>query len=186
MRRTLRLCAVLLLAAAAAPATARAQLSGTRAQEEESATLRQRNALFDASAHDRKSELLVHGVYQWAFGIGLGARYGLPLIRDGVLPELNESIAIEGGADFVLNVFTAGGPFLRISLEPRWTFHIIPTFDLYLKLGAFFQLQFGGTLPVSPFGIQAAIGVSYRLVGGILVRAEAGVEGGKIGVALEF
>lgn len=186
MARTPRLCAVLLLAAV--PATALAQLSGTKAQEEDSATLRQRDALFDASTnHDRKSELVVHGIYQWSFGVGVGGRYSLPLIRDGVLPDLNESIALEGGVDFVLSTFTVAAPFLRISVEPRWTFHVIPPLDLYAKLGAHFNLQLGSAAqPVNPFGIQVAIGVVYRLLNAVSVRFETGVEGAKIGVGLQF
>src|SRR5688572_15429413 len=112
MPRAPRLGAVLLLAAV--PATALAQSPRDR-EREETATLRQPNALFDASVHDRKSELIVHGVHQWAIGLGAGARYALPLVRDGVLSEVNESIALEGGADVVINTFSIGAPFLRIS-----------------------------------------------------------------------
>jgi hypothetical protein len=182
MPRTLQLCSVFLMAAI--PATALAQLSGR--EREDSATLRQPNALFDASTHDRKSELLVHGVYQWGIGVGAGARYALPLVRDGVLPDYNDSITLEGGADFVVNTFALGAPFLRISAEPRWSFHIVPSFDLYVKLGAFFVLQFGGIPLSSPFGIQAAIGGVYRLGNGMSLRGETGVEGAKIAVGLEF
>lgn len=148
-------------------------------------SMRTPGGLFDATPHTRKGGLTVFAALGWWSGIGVGGRYTLPLIADGFLAELNDSVELEFGADayfFGWSSYTT----LDIPLEGRWTFHILPNFSAYAKvaIGVELWLQPGGVTIGPLFNIGP--GILYRLSDSFLVRAEAGNRGLRVGAMLEF
>jgi len=183
MPRAFRLSAALALGAAAVLAgPASAQLNPSAQQPETS--LRGPDSLMDGAAHERHSQLAAFGVYAWTLGYGIAGRFALPILKDGLLPELNESIELELGGDFIISTLGISFSVLAATAEPRWTFHFTPQLDGYFKLGV-------GVFILAPPGIGlvaplAAVGGQYRLGPNLVIRAEAGNFGLALGAGLEF
>ena len=159
------------------------------AQETSSTTssdpMRSPGGLYDATPHTRKSMLTVWGSLGWWSGLGVGARYTLPLVADGFLAELNDSVELEFGADlYFLGWY--GYSSLDIPVEGRWSFHVLPNLSLYGKLAAGVQVDFlAGSLRLWPL-FHFAPGAIYHLSENFAVRAELGYRGLRLGVAFAF
>src|SRR5690242_11393234 len=78
---------------------------------------RQRDGLLDVSGKTRKQMLSFFAGIPWGgylgygygyggFPLDLGARYYIPIVHNGFIPQINDSFGIEFGAD--LNVLFAG------------------------------------------------------------------------------
>lgn len=178
MPRAFRLSAV--LAALAMGLPAHAQLDG----KPPDSSLRQPDALLDGSAHERKMQGAALAGITWGVGPGVGVRVTLPLLKDGFLPEINESIEIDGGGNFAFASF-GGASLILIAVEPRWTFHMTPQLDLYAKIGLGWAIFLGPSL-ASPFQVPAGVGAIYRLLPALSLRLEAGNLGLAAGVGIEF
>lgn len=178
MPRAFHLSVVLAAAVLAAPAAA--QLSGSRPEE----SFRKPDSLFDGSAHERRAQISLMGLVAFGFGFGGSARYSLPLLKDGFIPELNDSIEADLGGDIIFPGFGAAATLLGILAEPRWTFHFAPELDLYVKLGAGYYIPIAGSL-LNPFQVLVSAGGSYRL-GNLWLRGELGILGAKVGIGLDF
>ncbi|HEY8208507.1 MAG TPA: hypothetical protein VIG99_13545 [Myxococcaceae bacterium] len=181
MRRAFRLSAVLAAVLAVQASPARAQLSGKPFEE----GLRTPDSLLDGAAHDRRSQISGYGVFGWGVGVGLAARYSLPIFKDGFIPELNDSIEIDAGGDFLFGAFGVTPSAVIAAVEPRWTFHVAPQFDAYFKVGIGLFLWLGPTT-FSPAYALASVGVAYKIFPNFWIRAEAGNFGGSVGVGLDF
>lgn len=160
----------------------------------------QPNGLFDRTSHDRKPEIavFVSMPYFYGFGVGVGARYSMPLLKDGFIDSLNDSVELELGADYAFTWSGLFGSFnehqFDLAAEGRWTFHMTPQFDLYGKLGigpgfwvasasvAGLNASSAGFL----FYFDVAAGARYRLSDTFLLRAELGSYGLRLGLAWEF
>lgn len=163
-----------------------AQESGTTTTTTTSGdSMRSPGGLYDATPHTRKSGVTIFGNLAWGSGLGLGGRFTLPLVADGFLAEINDSIELEFGGDFYfLGWF--GYTSLDIPVEARWTFHILPNFSAYAKvaIGAELWFQPGGISFWPLFNIGP--GIAYRLGENFVLRAEAGNRGLRVGATLEF
>jgi len=181
MPRAFRLSAVLAAAAVSLAGPASAQLDGKPPDQ----FMKAPDSLMDGSAHERRSQISGYGVFLPSYGPGAAVRYALPIFKDGFIPELNESIELELGGDFIFPVFGTGVPLILIAAEPRWTFHFTPQVDGYFKLGVGVLLALGPTT-FSPFQVLPGIGVSYRLGGNLWLRLEASYPILSAGVGLDF
>jgi len=181
MPRAFRLSAVLALAAWVMAGTASAQLSGKPPEE----AMRAPDSLLDGAAHERRSQISGYGVFLYGSGIGVAGRYALPIFKDGFIPELNESIEVELGGNYIFPFFGQLVSLIVIAVEPRWTFHFTPQLDAYFKigLGVFIPLGISTLSPVAPL---ANIGVAYKLGGSLWLRLEAGNYGILAGAGLDF
>jgi hypothetical protein len=148
MRRT--------LAATALAAALAASSLPSRAAAEETAigapgSLYGPGGFYDGSKHERRQQLSGFALLPWwagGFGFGFGGRYALPLVRDGILPDLNDSIELELGLDAWYGAWAYGahGTFGYMGLavpvaEATWTFHITDHFDAYAKLGLVWHFE---------------------------------------------
>jgi hypothetical protein len=150
-------------------------------------SMRQPDALYDAAAHTRKQQISVSGIFVFGWGIGVGARYSLPLVKDGFLAEFNDSFEVDFGVDLAFSTFGwAVGSLLVAAAEPRWTFHVLPNIDAYVKLGLLLQFPLGGGVGYPPVWPAAAIGGMYKLTPALWARLELSNFGTRLGVGYDF
>jgi hypothetical protein len=152
--------------------------------------MRRSGYLLDASSHSRDMMLGIHAIvpygYLYAgFGIGAGATFYIPLVKDGFIPPLNDEFGLDFGAD--LNFFF--GYFAPVSITipvcALWTFHITDKFSAYAKVGIALKIHPGYTYPVFPDWVSV-LGANYMFSKSFGVRAEAGYPGIKLGILLTF
>jgi hypothetical protein len=141
----------------------------------------------------------------WGNGLGLGARYVMPLIPGGVLkgsvPSFKkDSIEVEAGADFVRYTFSyawidTSYSVLRPAVGAKWSLWFNDQFAVYPKVELGFDISWWsstnwpyGYSPESHTGIyfDAAAGVLYRIASKFDLRAELGIDGIRAGVAFNF
>lgn len=199
----------------AAPAPSRAQVApgeqrqpaaeperGERAETSGTPADKQRNILFDTSPQERRPMLSAFGILPWwlGFGIGIAPRYTIPLVHEGLIPSLNDSIELELGGDFWFSTWRYFGvDYSYVGLaapvvEARWTFHFSPRLAAYAKMGFglnfwFFQGRVPGATYESSWGgfyPNGASGVIYQLNDVLSIRGEAGYLGLRVGVGLKL
>lgn len=181
MPRALRLSAVLVAVVAVQSLPAMAQLNGKPFEE----GLRAPDSLLDGAAHDRRSQVSAYGLFGWGIGVGLAARYSLPVFKDGFIPELNDSFEIDLGPEFLFGTFGVAPSAIVGAVEPRWTFHVSPQFDGYVKAGLGVFYWFGVT-NYSLVYFLASAGLAYKILSNFWIRGEVGNFGGLLGVGLDF
>lgn len=198
MRRTL-------IASTLAAALAAASLPSRAVAEETaigaSGSMHGPGGLYDGSKHERSQQITGFLFLPWwaGFGIGAGARYGLPLLHDGVIPDLNDSLALELGLDaWYASWGYFGGSYGYLGLaapvaELAWTFHITDRFDAYAKLGVgwsfwFYTGNISGVSGLSHGGFYfvGGGGINYKLAEKLTLRAELGYSGLRGGLAFAF
>ncbi|MCY1083306.1 hypothetical protein [Archangium lansingense] len=169
----------------------RASEDAERSSDGESA-VRRTGALLDRSPQTRDHMISVFAFPSWYYGLGMGAaaRYTLPIVHDGFIPSLNDSVELEFGGDIW---FGGSGGFtytaLGIPAEGRWTFHITDRFDAYAKIGLGWVLAFTNTSGVNSVGglyVTGGPGVAYRVADAVALRAEIGNFGLRAGVGFAF
>jgi len=173
---TLPAAMLVLTAAAAAPAVARAERAVWIIEED------QRHDDFGLSA--------VGGWY--LTGFGAEARVTFPIVPDGAIDYLNESFALELGAGYQFYLDDAGN-FHRVAFPAlvRWDFHLTTLWTVYGALGAAGGLPLGRDHP-TVFGyhgyvwIVAAVGAFLHLGDTFSLRFEAGSLGVLAGIHLSF
>lgn len=83
------------------------------------------------------------GVGRDVSGIGLGARMSFPIVKDGFIRTLNNSVAVTTGLDFISYSGCYGLRFgdcssvsaLWLPVALQWNFHLTPDFDAFAELG---------------------------------------------------
>ena len=151
--------------------------------------MRRSGYLLDASAQTRPMLLGIHAIIPYGhfyggFGIGAGATFYIPLVKDGFIPPVNDEFGIDFGADVVLFFYYA--PFsLTFPVCALWTFHITDKFSAYVKLGIALKIHPGWAYPIFP-DFVSVVGINFMLSKGFGLRAEAGYPGVKLGILLAF
>lgn len=171
--------------------------------QEKTSAFRQPGGLFDTSEHERPQMLSVYGILPWGYGFGFGAaaRYGIPIVKQGFIPKLNDSVELEFGGDlwfasynygFLGSSYDYGYTGLLIPVEGQWSFHLTPRVTTYAKVGLGWNFYFWNTddrvgdLSGSGFWWNTAWGATYRVGESMFLRGEVGVTGLKAGLALTF
>jgi hypothetical protein len=164
--------------------------------DEGGSTFRHQGALLDRSPQHRDQQLSVFlglpsSIWYYGFGLGVGARYYIPILHDGFIPAVNDEFGIEFGADFT-GAFGYGYflPIVDIPVEVMWNFHFTQNFSAYAKVGIAFELQFYGSnyylgrnnlyFTVNPV---TAVGLFYKFSNTLSLRAEVGYPWIKVGLA---
>lgn len=174
------------------PSVARADEA---ADESSASAVRQSGGLLDRSSQSRDQMFSVFASPTWflGFGIGVGARYTLPIVNEGFIPALNDSVELEFGGDASMGGW-AGYSYTTFTpaAEARWTFHITDQFSAYGKLGLGWTFAFandstfGSTYGVGWLYWMAGPGVLYKLNDSIALRAEISNYGLRAGVGFAF
>ncbi|MDP1821741.1 MAG: hypothetical protein Q8L48_00795 [Archangium sp.] len=151
--------------------------------------MRRSGFLLDASSHERPMLLGIHAIlpyghYYGGFGIGAGASFYIPLVKDGFIPPVNDEFGIDFGADATIFFYYA--PFsLTIPVCALWTFHITDKFAAYAKVGIALKIHPGWISPVFPDWVSV-VGINYMFSSSFGLRAEAGYPGFKAGILFAF
>jgi hypothetical protein len=155
---------------------------------------RQPGGLMDRSDQVRKQQLSFFlGIPWYALGVGVGARYYIPIMHNGFLPTVNDEFGIEFGADAAFGFAYGFGFLLDIPVEVSWQFHFTQDFSAYAKLGIALEFDitryrcygsvFGGCslVWVNPI---STVGIFYKLNETISLRAEVGYPWLKVGIGI--
>jgi hypothetical protein len=187
----LALCAALALALGASALSP----SAVAAQATE-----QPGGLKDASPHDRPMMLTLWSGINWGyyahygFPLNIGARFYIPIVKDGFIPQVNDEFGIEFGADFnfvfVANKYDYGSnPIVGFAMpvEAMYDFHFTRSFDAYVKAGFMFGSDFSNYLHDGFYvNFVSCAGIRLELTPGLYFRAEAGYPWLKAGIAFAF
>lgn len=174
--------------------------------------VQQPHGLMDKSPQERPQQLsfwlgfpfysYYYGYYG-AYGVALGVRYAIPLVKNGFIPQINNSFEIEfGGTLGFLNEYPYPlGWWIDIPVEVRWTFHITQLISAYpkLALGIRYQVPPGVYACPGPYcacpgpycpGLapyyDAALGVMFDVTKAISLRVELAVQGLRLGLGINF
>lgn len=178
--------AVAMLVAVSAPAFAQ-ETGSTTETGAVTDGVRAPGGLYDATPHTRKSQVSLWVLPSWWYAsFGVGARYAMPLIADGFLAEMNDSVELEFGADAYFLSWYGFAPNVIIPVEGRWTFHVLPNFSLYGKVivGVDVDFQAGASFLSPVFDVVP--GLMYKVGESMTLRAEAGYRGFRAGIGFDF
>lgn len=156
----------------------------------------------DRSVHESRPMGLSAMVYiPWWYGIGIGvnARFEIPIVKDGFIPSINDQISLEPSLAIGYrsrNYGWVGAERLKfIDITPAiyamWSFHITPKFRPYGALGLGYNIgvwlnddDFGGRdVNGGFFYFDLAAGLFYNFSEHIALRAELGAQGPKVGLS---
>jgi hypothetical protein len=160
------------------------------AAEEGGSGMHREGFLLDRSEHTRPMLLDVHvvipyGYFFYGFGIGAGATFYIPLVKDGFIGPVNDEFGIDFGADFIFHIGYGAFFSVTIPVTAVWTFHITDTFAAYAKAGIALRIWPGSSFPVWPDGV-GAVGINWMFSKGMGLRAEVGYPGLKVGLLIAF
>jgi len=153
----------------------------------------QPGGLFDTASGKQRPMLLSvfaglpYAYYGYGFGFGIGARFYLPLVQDGFIPQINDEFGLEFGVDIAPSFGTFSYFFFDIPVQVVLDVHVTPQFDAYVKLGICPTLYFGhdsGFYAGSLFA--GAVGLKYKLGEKFYLRAEAGYPMVMVGIGFGF
>lgn len=105
---------------------------------------------------------------------GPGLWYDIPVAHDGILPRLNDSIAIELGADYMVD-FSRHLQGVWIGVGPRWDLYLTRTWQIFaaVKLGIFPIVRTDGAAD-NFFQPGLSLGGEYLLGHAVRLRLEGG------------
>lgn len=91
-------------------------------------------------AHENKVEIEPHLTWAGYYGgLGVGLRVGIPLIPNGPVQTINNSLALSLGGDFFFYSYGRGGYFgaaaLTIPVMLQWNFYLHGVFSLFVEGG---------------------------------------------------
>lgn len=81
-------------------------------------------------------------------GYGVGARFGIPLVRNGFVPTINNNVAINFGVDFIhygacyYGSIGCGANYLLFPVAMQWNFFVARQFSVYGEAGIFLYKGF--------------------------------------------
>jgi hypothetical protein len=99
---------------------------------------------------DYKVEIEPHGLIGWdgvfgGTGFGVGARFGIPIVKNGFIPSINNSVAISFGLDFLhystnCNWYRRGGfrcnaNYLFFPVAMQWNFYVAQKWSVFGEPG---------------------------------------------------
>ncbi|MHB8879370.1 MAG: hypothetical protein ACYC8T_37220 [Myxococcaceae bacterium] len=164
-----------------------------------SSAFRAKGALLDASPQDRHQMISFFGFIPWydGFGLGVAARYSIPIMAQGFIPTLNDSFELEFGADFswVSNYyFGYGYSYINLGApigEARWTFHLTSKWSVYGKVGVGWNFGFATTSGYNGYSLirpyfNGGAGAIYNFSDSMVFRAEAGYHGVRVGLGINL
>lgn len=138
------------------------------------------HGLMDTSPQDRSNQLSFWLGLPFAYGFGLdvGVRFSIPLVKNGFIPRLNNSFELEFGGDlaYYLGYYTYSVIIPYVEAAVRWTFYIVPKFAAYAKVGLGLGYAITAYSGFTPFylSIPFSVGILYWITPSFALRAEAG------------
>ncbi len=130
----------------------------------------------------------------FGFPLSVGGRFYQPIAHNGFIHDVNDSVGIEFGADFISIFSSSYGGLIALPVEGMWQFHLTKDFSAYAKLGIAFEIgfgsgyRFGGYSTAAYFTANAiaGVGIMYKVSDVLVLRAEAGYPGIKVGLGFNL
>jgi opacity protein-like surface antigen len=162
-----------------------------------------RGSIRDNGPHDRPASASIMAWIPWweGFGIGVTGRYEIPIVHDGFIGSINNSVSIEPSLGLAHTSYGYGrfGGFDRdlsiTNITPAvyglWSFYFSEDFRAYAAVGLGFNIgivsdDYGTGYEANHFYWDLAAGLFYNVSSSIALRAELGNQGLKGGVAFLF
>lgn len=129
----------------------------------------------------------------WMFGdqpwLGVGLWYAFPALKQGIIPQINDSLDIEvGGFINMINRNAHGDHTLYAGIMPlggvRWMFHLHPDWSVFATAKLGFQVGLGSSA-VNGLAGGGSVGAYWRITDLVYLRMETG-NLGLIQVGLSF
>ena len=156
-------------------------------------------AIRDTSRHTRPQGISAMLYVPWLYGpgIGINARYEIPVVPDGFIPAINDQFSIEPSLGLgYRSDWGTDWDFFNITpaAYATWSFHITPKFRPYVAVGLGVDIgiwlnddDFPGADPNSAwFFIDTAAGLFYNFSPSLAFRGEIGSGGPKAGLSFFF
>ena len=156
------------------------------------------DALFDVSKGKKRPMMLSFflnipypNYFGSLFAFELSARFNIPLVHDGFVPQINDSLDLEFGADIIIIPGVAGTSYSPIAvlpiIEPRYTVYLLPKLAVYVKPLNIGVLIWPSSVYSSVyFHYSAALGVIFKLTDSIYLRGELGSYAIRAGIGIAF
>ena len=114
-----------------------------------------------------------HGLLGWndtypGSGWGLGARFSIPVVRNGFIPSINDSVAVTFGADLMFysacwHVGACSATFLDLPVALQWNFFVANRWSVFGEPGVvLFHGFFNGSCPNGGFCPNAPVETSVE------------------------
>ena len=146
----------------------------------------QPDSIRDSRAKTRPSELSVMAYLPWYYGFGIGAtaRYSIPIVQNGFISTLNNSVSLEPGIGIEFSSY-AGSSYTLVTpyVVGTWNFYFSDALRAYGGIGVGWHIGSYGGLGAY---IDGVVGGYYKLGSGLTLRGEVGYGGPKIGLAFAF
>jgi hypothetical protein len=108
------------------------------------------NYIVEIEPHLDLSWLGSYLAYGTDAGIGLGIRFSIPVVKNGFIPTINNTVAVGFGGDFIY--FGCNGCFgvwdLYIPVVMQWNFYVAQRFSVFGEPGLSLNYAFYGADPV--------------------------------------
>lgn len=156
------------------------------------------DSITDTSGKIRAQNLSVLAYLPWYYGFGIGAnvRYEIPVVQNGFVPSINNSVSVEPSLGLAYSSWgPAGYSYSIFNITPAvyglWNFYFNPKFSAYGGLGLGFNVGVISGSHLSTFNANyfywdPVVGLHYKLSPGMALRAEAGAQGLKGGLSFYF
>lgn len=165
-------------------------------------------AIRDTSQHQRPMDLSLMAYVPWWWGVGIGvnARFEIPVVPDGFIPSINDQFSIEPSLSFgyrrPYGTFIYDNEPHYVDIAPAvyatWSFHITPKFRPYAAIGLGYNIGIWTNKPddlpgyswrsvdKNYFYFDTAVGLFYNFNKSVAFRGELGAQGPKAGVSIFF
>ncbi|MFK7987149.1 MAG: hypothetical protein AB8I08_14080 [Sandaracinaceae bacterium] len=149
----------------------------------------------------RPYQLDLHaGVSFFGFGLATGARFGIPLLHEGLLPDFEDALYFNVGFDFYFvqnrrnrfNGSHAYGGALGLPFTVQWQVYLDANWTVFAELGAQVFLHprlfdDGTGDPLEPgYFVVAAAGIGYRIADILQLTLRVGTPYASLGLTVEF
>lgn len=135
--------------------------------------------------------------YSYVVGPGVGARFAIPIVKGGFVPQINDSFWIEFGFDTGFHFSGFGFSFgITIPAQAMYMVHLLKNFAVYAKVSFGVQLEVfnysycGIGAPCASFWAffhgAGGLGLVYNLSDSFALRAEVMSSGFYGGITFQF
>ncbi|HEY6882275.1 MAG TPA: hypothetical protein VI299_29795 [Polyangiales bacterium] len=155
----------------------------------------------DRSAHDRPISLSAQAYIPWWYGFGIGVRLGgeIPIVKDGFISSINDSVSIEPNLFLAYSTYYAwdNGHLGRYTpaVSMLWNFHLKPNLTVYgmASIGVEIQRENWDNYAGNKYHhttayafVELAGGVKWHFSERVAVRAELGWYGPRGGISFDL
>ena len=160
-----------------------------------SSGFRSTDALLDASKGKKRPMQLsffagfAYPYYLPYVALPLAARFNIPIVHDGFVPQINDSFDIEFGIDIGIapGVCCGRSPVYFVPVvEPRYTVYLLPNLAAYAKPLSLGVAIWPGPGAVVFFHYHFAVGVVFDITKTIALRGEIGTNSIRGGIGISF